>query len=537
MIGTGYLSGNDDNDKGWFNNFWGKNNDWFKKSWDDFSFDKFMGFMSSDDSDDDKCDCEKRKKDHKEHYDGYKKYYDENKKHFKNNDYKKHLDDFKKYFDNNKHSFDKDDFKKYMDYYGKYLDDNKKHFSSKDYKKYHDEYKKYSDEYPSHGDHCTCMDDNDDKSMVEHALISFNIAQRELKEGDQIYFQNIVDECIFETEDSFAPLCVKCKFLDWDNNLVAKGEVVKLDESYTAHTELIIPMASVPFAAPYTPVANDVQSVDKVEVSICGKKHCECEKPDRFVVKYFGPTIDKVEISKNGKDTVTINGPFYYGDDIVVDAIALGFKNGKVYSETTYNFIKDGKSVGTISIHTSCSQTLFVGQMFFYHEGKSDQIKLTVESGTLKGKPSIPDASCDIPEPDPDPKCDECEKPDVFTVKYNGPNNAQVIVSKNGKDPVSLGTYDDGDLIILDAINDLGQTRVNSETTYTIITGYGKSTVSIHTSCSQPLYVGQMFFDDKITNPEIKLTVESGTLKGKPSIPDESCPVPHDDKKKYDDDD
>ena len=46
---------------------------------DDY-FKKFMGFMSSGDSNnnDDKCDCEDRKKDHKKHYDDFDKYYKNN---------------------------------------------------------------------------------------------------------------------------------------------------------------------------------------------------------------------------------------------------------------------------------------------------------------------------------------------------------------------------------------------------------------------------------------------------------------------------
>src|SRR3990172_1171219 len=303
MIGTGYLSGNDnDNDGGWFNKFWNSDNNWFKKSWnsdnnwfkkswDDFDFNKFMGFMNSGGSnndDDDKDDCDDRKKDHKEHYDGYKKYYDDNKNYFDKGDYKKHLDDFKKYFDDNRQGFDKADFKQYMDYYKKYLEDNKKSFDKDDYDKYDKEYKKYTDEYPSHDDDCEDMDDNDDNTMVDHAIINFDIIQRKLKDGDQIYFQNIVDKCIFETEDSFASLCVKCKFLNSQNIVIAKGKVIKLDKSYTGGTELPIPMSPVPWAAPYTPVANDVQNVDKVELTICGFKdkcpdddHDKCKCDDR----------------------------------------------------------------------------------------------------------------------------------------------------------------------------------------------------------------------------------------------------------------
>ena len=301
MIGTGYLSGNNnDYDKNWFNKYWDDNNNWLKKYWDDLNFKKFMGFMNSGggDDDDDKCDCEDRKKDHKEHYDSYKKYFDDHNKKFDKGDYKKYLDDYKKYFDNNREGFDKTDFKQYMDYYKKYLEDNKKSFDKDDYNKYDKEYKKYTDEYPKHDDHCKCMDDNDDHTMIDHAIINFDIIQRELKDNNQIYYQNIVDKCIFESEDSFSPLCIKCKFLKSQNNIdtiVATGEVIKLDKSYTAHTELPIPMSPVPWAAPYTPVANDVQNVDKVELTICGFKDkcpddhdkCKCDERKKDHKKHY----------------------------------------------------------------------------------------------------------------------------------------------------------------------------------------------------------------------------------------------------------
>jgi len=325
MIGTGYLSGNDNDDnKGWFNKFWNSDNNWFKKSWDDFDFKKFTGFMNSggdDDDDDDKDDCDDRKKDHKDHYDGYKKYYDDNKNHFDKGDHKKYLDDYKKYFDNNRQGFDKTDFKQYMDYYKKYLEDNKKSFDKDDYDKYDKEYKKYTDEYPSHDDDCNDMDDNDDKTMIDHAIINFDIIQRKLKDGDQIYFQNIVDKCIFETEDSFAPLCVKCKFLNSQNIVIAKGKVIKLDKSYTGGTELPIPMSPVPWAAPYTPVANDVQNVDKVELTICGFKDkcpdddhdkCKCDDRKKDHKKHYD---DFDKYYKDNKNKFGKDGHSKYMDD------------------------------------------------------------------------------------------------------------------------------------------------------------------------------------------------------------------------------
>jgi len=376
MIGTGYLSGNDnDNDGGWFNKFWNSDNNWFKKSWnsdnnwfkkswDDFDFNKFMGFMNSGGSnndDDDKDDCDDRKKDHKEHYDGYKKYYDDNKNYFDKGDYKKHLDDFKKYFDDNRQGFDKADFKQYMDYYKKYLEDNKKSFDKDDYDKYDKEYKKYTDEYPSHDDDCEDMDDNDDNTMVDHAIINFDIIQRKLKDGDQIYFQNIVDKCIFETEDSFAPLCVKCKFLNSQNIVIAKGKVIKLDKSYTGGTELPIPMSPVPWAAPYTPVANDVQNVDKVEITICGFKDkcpdddhdkCKCDDRKKDHKKHYD---DFDKYYKDNKNKFGKDGHSKYMDDYEKymndEGKYMDKSDYKMFMDYHEKYLKDNKKSFSSSDH------------------------------------------------------------------------------------------------------------------------------------------------------------------------------------------
>ena len=729
MIGTGYLSGNDnDNDRGWFNKFWNSDNNWFKKSWDDFNFKKFTGFMSSggsNNNNDDKCDCEDRKKDHKEHYDDFDRYYKDNKKKFEKKDYSKFMKDYENYMQREGKHMDKSDYKMFMDYHEKFLKDNKNSFSSRDYKHSSDEHKKYSKDYPKHDDQCKCVPDrDDDEPMIDHAIISFNINQIPLKDnnGEQTHFQNIVDECIFETAVDFAPLCIKCVFLNSQNTIVAKGEIIELDQSYTANTEIPIQMSSVPWAAPYTPVANDVQDVDKVELTLCGEKcvpvfadfkdlehgareslinaamasqgikvsgvgnngpseviifdtdktgtpdpdlqlnnkhwkllilpekntaidsdgddhidnpndaaaggtisielttpkylqsfvivdhendlanskaiaydsannqigaavtlpdtgnggfatvfmnkanvkrldvtymdsggitnidlkcappeqNCECEKPDKFIVTYDGPTMDKVVISGN-QGSFTINEQITTGFDIVVTGGQLGTPNGKMPPNTTYDFYKNNIKKGTITIHTSCSQTLFIGQMFTT-QGTSGQIKLTVKDGTINGKTSIPDQSCPVPPPE-EPKCIECQKPTKFTVKYDGPKDDVTVkifkkISNNAPSELVYavpGTFDSGENIEIDSTN-WGQSKVNPDTVYAFykygnLIGY----VKIHTSCSQDLFIGDMFFYKQgDLSKQIKLTVVSGfTSGGLPAIPESMCKdSSHDD---YDD--
>ena len=88
-------------------------------------------------------------------------------------------------------------------------------------------------------------DDNDDdpvdQSPIDSASISFNIGIRKLNDDT---FQNVVDQCIFSSKESFEPLCVKCDFLNdaKPQVVVAHGEKIKLDQSYSANTEISIPM-------------------------------------------------------------------------------------------------------------------------------------------------------------------------------------------------------------------------------------------------------------------------------------------------------
>jgi len=348
LVGVGHMSGNPGDNY----------SDWYKKFWDYFDFKKYTGFLNSGGSDNDhngKCDCEDRKKDHKEHYDGYKKFYDDNKNHFEKGDYKKYLDDYKKYFDNNKQGFDKTDFKQYTDYYRKFLDDNKNYFDKDDYDKYDKEHKNYMNEYPSHGDHCTCMDDNHDHTLIDKATIDFNIGIREIKDHGQTYFQNIVDQCIFSSPQSFKPLCIKCKFITMDGKTtLATGEVMKLDKSYTANQEVIIPMSSVPWAAPYTPVANDAQYVDKVEITICGEKNicppddhdkCKCDDRKKDHKKHYD---DFDKYYKDNKNKFGKDGHSKYMDDyekyMSDEGKYMDKSDYKMFMDYHEKFLKDNKN-------------------------------------------------------------------------------------------------------------------------------------------------------------------------------------------------
>jgi hypothetical protein len=121
-------------------------------------------------------------------------------------------------------------------------------------------------------------DDNDDhthddvdQSPIDHANISFHIETRDLDYNGKDSQQNIIDQCIFSSEQFFEPLCVKCKFLDEDGTtVVAKGKVFEPAESYEPNTEIPILMTSVPPVEDGFPANNDVRNVHGVKITICG---------------------------------------------------------------------------------------------------------------------------------------------------------------------------------------------------------------------------------------------------------------------------
>lgn len=123
------------------------------------------------------------------------------------------------------------------------------------------------------------------------------------------------------------------------------------------------------------------------------KKHkdddCKCEKPTKFTVIYNGPgmpdgTGDNAEVTievykktdyigDEDKILQTITG-VYDGKAVTIDSNTWGGK--KVESNTVYHVKQNDAAIATISIHTSCSQDLFIGDM--YSDGP---VTLTVDSG------------------------------------------------------------------------------------------------------------------------------------------------------------
>ena len=111
-------------------------------------------------------------------------------------------------------------------------------------------------------------DDDVDQSPINSASISFDIGIREVELNGKTSFQNVVDQCVFHSPESFDPLCIKCMFLNNDGQVIAQGEVEDPDMSYTASDQVPIEM----FPSDVEPASIDVQDVEKVRLEICGSK-------------------------------------------------------------------------------------------------------------------------------------------------------------------------------------------------------------------------------------------------------------------------
>ena len=121
-----------------------------------------------------------------------------------------------------------------------------------------------------------------------------------------------------------------------------------------------------------------------------------------------------------------------------------------------------------------------------------------------------------------------CKKPSIFTVKYNGPVPATIEIYKKTGDignKLPLLTIpefsNDGNSVVVNS-NMFGKETLEANTIYRVMQGTTQiAVVSIHTSCSQPLFIGNVY-----TNNLVTLTVESGTdSEGKQSIFLEHDPI------------
>jgi len=187
------------------------------------------------------------------------------------------------------------------------------------------------------------------QTIIDHAIIDFNIAQ--VPDGE--FFRNVVDECIFRSDESFKPLCIKCEFKNQWNKVIATGEKIELMSSYEAPKQIHIGMEPVPKMINGKPAFIDVQNVKNVQISICGVKDkcpddhdkCKCDERKKDHKKHYDDfdkyykdnkkKFGKAEYSKymnDYEDYLNENGKYMDSSD---------FKMFMNYHE---KFLKDNKN-------------------------------------------------------------------------------------------------------------------------------------------------------------------------------------------------
>ncbi|MGI0057820.1 MAG: hypothetical protein ACREAK_10680 [Nitrosarchaeum sp.] len=195
-------------------------------------------------------------------------------------------------------------------------------------------------------------DDNVDQSPIDHANISFNIGVRKLNDGTS---QNVVDECIFSSEQTFDPLCIKCKFRDDDKDktVVAAGNIEKLGEEYSNPGEEVI-IEMIPTSVQDNNFAsNDVRNVHSVELVICGEKNkcpddhdnCKCDERKKDHAKHYYDFMTNYDNNKKkfGKTEYT---KFMkdYEDYFDEEGKYMDKYDYKIFMDYHGKFLKDNKN-------------------------------------------------------------------------------------------------------------------------------------------------------------------------------------------------
>ena len=139
-------------------------------------------------------------------------------------------------------------------------------------------------------------DDDVDQTPIKSASVAFNIEKKHIDVDDKPILQNVVDQCIFHSAESFEPLCIRCKFLDNDGKVIATGKLIDPKSSYIASSPQTIKM----YPVTAIPASNDVQNFETVKLEICGFK-----KKSGFFVGG-----GRVNVPKNGGGTYTLTHGF-----------------------------------------------------------------------------------------------------------------------------------------------------------------------------------------------------------------------------------
>lgn len=111
-----------------------------------------------------------------------------------------------------------------------------------------------------------------ESAVVQHASVGFELDKYVVdpspengRTGDE-YFANVINQCVFHSAESFAPLCTICTLKDADGNVIGTGAVgEELDQDYSASSVINIDITP----EIENPPSTDVQKVHSVMVEIC----------------------------------------------------------------------------------------------------------------------------------------------------------------------------------------------------------------------------------------------------------------------------
>jgi len=161
-----------------------------------------------------------------------------------------------------------------------------------------------------------------DSATVGLEVDKFVVDPDEIPNNGDEYYANVIDQCIFHSNDSFDPLCVVCKLKDSSGNVIGagiKGE--SFDQAYIGSTSIEIDIEP----DPENIQSNDVQKVHDVEVFVCAPPGGEGCTPGYWrQEQHFGSWI-----SFSPVDPMTpFRDAFMIGDtDITGDPIVISMKS------------------------------------------------------------------------------------------------------------------------------------------------------------------------------------------------------------------
>ncbi len=197
------------------------------------------------------------------------------------------------------------------------------------------------------------------------------------------------------------------------------------------------------------------------------------------------------------------------GDQVRLTATGADF----LKASTKLQIVDSNSVEQSLTIHTSCSQPLALGDVF----GSLTIIGMTTENGEIElSNPETPifQDSCEVPFSPPSPHC--TSKLNSLTLAYIGDflgEGCAVSNAQDGKGSCS-GVADPGDPVSVTITKDAGTVsatpdsgigvfnlttlsqagdQLESSTEFDVTGAGGTQSIAIHTSCSQPLNLGDRF--------------------------------------------